>query len=432
MTGPAPKAGPLHAEVGSPAGPTSALTPGTRRLPRSVVIPILIVSLWMFYFEFWASPRLSSDGHSYVETASNLRHGEGFKATLTASNTFEPFTAVHFPPGIPIILAMLSLFGLSTIAAAHLLNFVSWIAVIAASTRLYRRADGSNGPTFTVVITWLALSGAIVSTQAGVWSEPLFLALTLWFLVVAEDWIASKGNPRFALLSIVIGAAALSVRYVGICLMIAAAIRIVQERGGGRRVLIRLTAVASMVAPMAAWYIIKRDGPRFDAPGQSSSMVKWADVADSFGSLGGILSGGIAYSRNQNVLGPLDPALRPILQLVGLVACIVAATVLLRSLYVARRLRQEPSDSARPNGSLLVIDFVVVYVLFMFAYRISSGYSILTRYWVPALVPAILLAAAHLARVRTQDWRKPTKLAITAFALGSLVANSVLSIYYYR
>lgn len=385
---------------------------------------------WIVLFAVRNDTAMSTDSESFSETARRLADGRGFGPTLVGVADAQPFATEHFPPGLPIVLSVLLRLGVPLLMAALLVNLASWVATLAGCVVLYRRAGGTPGIWLAAALLWVALCGTVVSMNETVWSEPLFLALSVWCLIAGERWIRGAGW-RWGLLAVALAAAALSVRYVGICLVAALGVRVLQEGGGVRRVVGRGAAVAASIVPMVLWYSANRDGSRVDAPGVSDQPISLTDVQDSVGSLGAIVLGGIEYARTSRMFGPLDPVVRPLVFLVGAAAMVAAVLGLLRWWRNQGASTSGRLAGARAGGQLLVVDYVVLSTAFLFAYRILSGFSILSRYWIVVIVPVVPVLAAAASKVRALRWRPGSGRAAVPFAVGGfLAANLVFSLYF--
>ncbi|WP_421122051.1 hypothetical protein ACE2AJ_14185 [Aquihabitans daechungensis] len=390
--------------------------------------PVVAATAWVVVAAAENDTKFSSDGTSQVETAQRLIDGLGFGPTLVNSVEHAPFSTAHFPPGLSVVLALLMSLGLSALASALVINLVSWVATFAACTALYRSTWGKPGVWFYGLLGWLAVCGSVVALHQTVMSEPLYLALSLWFLVLGERWLTG-GSWRLGAITVVLGAAAISVRYVGICLIAAAAVRVLQQGGTLRRIAARLAAVGAMLVPIVVWYLVNHDSGRKDAPGSTVEAVKFADVIHSIGSLGSIFSGGIAYSLDDDILGPLDPVVRGVVLLAGLAAFAVAAILAVRWWRLQGSTSAQRLRRARSSRYLLVLDYLVLSTAFLIVYRIPSGYSILSRYWAMLVVPAAVLLAARASR-SSGRWPQRSSLLSAGIVLF-LGLNALLAVYFH-
>ncbi len=73
--------------------------------------------------------------------------------------------------------------------------------------------------------------------------------------------------------------------------------------------------------------------------------------------------------------------------------------------------------------SLLVIDYVALYSVFVLSYRILSGYSVLSRYWLVVVVPSIVVLAANACRNRRISQNLWIRFGATALVMGNFVIS---------
>ncbi|MHC5541864.1 glycosyltransferase family 39 protein, partial [Singulisphaera rosea] len=193
--------------------------PRRRRLTTSplvigVVIGLLATVSVGLNTRFASPPRY--DGAGYAMLGLGLSQGLGY---VELNHPDRPPHA-HFPPGYPLLLALLfRAFGPST-GMIHGLSVVLTVASILVYTRWFR----SLYPPETATLLGLALAinwtwGRIGGT---IQSEPLYLLLGA-MIVTILPW-ASRQGPRggFVLGSLL--ASAILTRHVGICLFVAIAI----------------------------------------------------------------------------------------------------------------------------------------------------------------------------------------------------------------
>lgn len=378
------------------------------RQQPALVLAGLVATVWMVYFGLGHMQGFSPDARSYIETTERLLDGRGFGPTNGGTST------THFPPGLPLLMAPIGKMGISITNAALFINWLSWLASLAAASVLYRRSGGRTTSWYSAVFLWLAVSASIVHRMGSVLSEPVSLALSLWLLIVAERWLSSERAWGYGLASVVLGSVLISVRYVGVFIVIAVAIRAVQEGGGPARVTRRYTVIGLSILPTAIWYCVYQSGPRQDAPGVSPEAVTLANIWHSFGTLGSILGGGISYSlEGPSDLGRRGLVTQPLFVAMGLAAALAGIAFLVYWWYRSAGGRQARGITrARETGHLLIVDSVIVYVVGMALYRIPSGYSIITRYWVLVVVPVAIVTAAHLSRRLERRGRETVPLAL--------------------
>ena len=155
-------------------------------------------------------PGLSTDSVQYLYAARSLASGEGL-VMLPMEGRRVPMT--HFPPLYPTLLAALSLTGEDVPNVARWLNVALLPANLLLIITIVRRCGAS--PRAAVVAGALALAcPALFRTHLMLWSEPLFIALTLGGLLALSQGIAS-GNGRWLCGGSLLFGLAAATRYAG-------------------------------------------------------------------------------------------------------------------------------------------------------------------------------------------------------------------------
>ncbi len=129
---------------------------------------------------------VSVDSASYIGAARNLRAGLG----LTVPWSTPPNEALtHFPPLYPSILAFLSLTGASPLAVARWLNVLLLVgSVFLVGFALHRMLDDRLIALLGALS--VAVSPAVLTAHAFVWSEPPFIFLVL--VALTALWLYAR------------------------------------------------------------------------------------------------------------------------------------------------------------------------------------------------------------------------------------------------
>ena len=163
----------------------------------------------------------SPDSWVYLSTARNLLAGEGF----TRYNNV-PF--VPWPPLFPLLIAALvglaELIGreLHLLDALRAMHVLVTAANVVAAGLLFRRFMRSAAVAALAALA-VALSYPLVYVATFVWSEPLFVLLTLLFLHALDRHLAAP-RARSLLLVAILAALASVQRYAGAVLIVAGAL----------------------------------------------------------------------------------------------------------------------------------------------------------------------------------------------------------------
>ena len=164
-----------------------------------------------------ATPRglgISPDSTQYLSAAHNLASGRGLVVHWWARGVV-PLT--HFPPLFPVAMAALTRLGLPVAHGAAVINACSFVVCVVLTFVLARRSGLSD---FVALCTSLAVALArdVQEVHAMVWSEPLYMALTMGALYLT---VIALRDDRWSSLFLVAVCAALSVltRYAGLALV---------------------------------------------------------------------------------------------------------------------------------------------------------------------------------------------------------------------
>ena len=194
-------------------------------------------------------PGTSPDSVQYVASARNLFEGRGF--TSAAGDTL-----TTWPPGLPAVLALGLHLGIEPSTTARVLNAAAMAAIVLLAYVLLRRHVQSA---WAVLIgtALVALSPTLLRTADTIWSEPLFCALLLAFVVLAEDLVCdpARGTALLVAAAVVVWASFL-VRCVGIALIPAGMVAIYLGRPREGRVR-RVVAFAALAALVPALWLIR-------------------------------------------------------------------------------------------------------------------------------------------------------------------------------
>jgi hypothetical protein len=220
-----------------------------RRVPKGLArwISVLAIGLTAIVSvvgntRFDAPPRY--DGAGYAMLGRSLAGGRGYRQ---ASHPDAP-PHTHYPPGYPLVLALVFRAEGRSNAAAHRFSVVCTVGAVVLTWAWYRRLYRPEiatllGLALAVNWTWGRIGGAIQS-------EPLYLLLSALALVVASR--PRRGGIGFGMvLGLVLGACTLT-RHVGACLALA----IVAELAWRREFRAAAAAVVCAglcVVPWASW-----------------------------------------------------------------------------------------------------------------------------------------------------------------------------------
>jgi hypothetical protein len=195
---------------------------------------------------------LSPDSTVYLSAGLNL-------ADKGALRSWKAVPLTLYGPGLPGLIALGHIAGLSAETASRLLNIASFPAVVLLTYVLARRHLRMTS-TIVFVTILVACSPVFLSIFVWAWSEPLFLAITLAFIVVIETLVVRwSREPWLWAVAIALSWSGFLLRYSGLCLGLAGALAIVVAAPRAVRLRARLVRaglfLAGALAVPAAWML---------------------------------------------------------------------------------------------------------------------------------------------------------------------------------
>lgn len=314
------------AVVTTPA-PLSARAPlrlVIRFLPLVAAATVFGVGAWMI--DGWAVGALRDDS-MYLELAKSLATGHGYR-WLNLPGT--P-AATHFPPGYPVVLALLWMVAPSFPANVVLFKLANTLfatlSAVCIARFVRRRFAWSEiaAPVFAVAAV-LAVPLLTLATQ--VMSEPLFLLALIITLLVAEDVIDDREArwPRLVMLSLLAAGTTL-VRTNGVALLPAVVIVLCLRRRFRDAGVFTAATIAALL-PWQLWVAAHADlvpAPMRGNYGSYAALLVDAVRARGLGFLGAVAArtSGEMATMLQYVAAPGAPAFIRVVAL--LVATCLAA-----------------------------------------------------------------------------------------------------------
>ncbi len=203
-------------------------------------------------------PGLDPDAMSYLGAAQSWVADSGLRIPAAPWDATQPTAPLaHFPPGFSLLIGTGVRAGFAPIDAARIVEAGAAMVSVAALTHAVAVTAGVT--VAVVCIAVLALTPAMLVVHASVLSEPLLLAciaVTLWVMAVVKH-----GGRRILLLG-ALAACAITVRYAGAALVLAAMLDAWRSAATTRgRVRGALLAAALPVLAMLAWTLGRARDP---------------------------------------------------------------------------------------------------------------------------------------------------------------------------
>ncbi len=415
--------------------PTGATrTVGTVRPPAPWLVPaLMVVASAAVLWSTSSGPGLSPDSVVYVNAADSWLAGEGLDAFG------RPVTL--WPPGYPLVLALLARLGVDLQLGVVVLNVVSTAAAVWLGHRL-ARVVGLGRWTCVAVAAVVALGVSTVRIGSMAWSEPLFLAVALAALVACSRWLARA--PRWWEIGVVAALVSLAcvLRYAGVALAPAVVVGCVigvrrSAAPHGTRLSARLwarTVVLAAGSSVGLAAVVARNlslgvGPSGDRVGTGMSPVR------AFGHLLRALG---------QVVVPEPGGLLPLVA--GDVGSTV--TVLLTGAWFALGAAVLALwlwgawSQLRPVGpGVCVATFSAAYVVVLLYATVSAGVDPPNDRLLQPVLPAVVVLVAVAGRDVSRRWatrgsapatrlsalRRPAATAFVVWALASTAASAVVA-----
>lgn len=343
-----------------------------------------------------------------LSAARNLYAGRGF-----VDFTGQPLT--NFPPGFPAALASVHFLGFSLSTSARLINAASFAAIVGLAWILLRRHTSSQlvivGATLLV-----ATSSALVRIADNAWSEPMFCALVLAFLLALEDATRRvvEHRGRWLALAGLLAAMAFLVRYAAAALIIVGVIVILtsSRREPRHEVLRRFTTFGAAAGTLPGLWALR------NATSGTHAVLGPRVAADP-----GPLSFAERFFNTFLSLFSSSPAM-------GLVVLGSVAVLAALALFTVRR--SPDTDAPTRFAMSPLVAFVAFYAAFVIFSGKYAGASVNERINSPIYVPALVVAAflfdrsLHgVRRLSTPRWRRPLASVLVVSAVGYLGVSAL-------
>lgn len=220
------------------------------RFGLAALLAIGAVCLW---WQARGTIGLTDDSYQYLDAAAEVSSGEClctrivyWDEQLEAGRFPVPFT--HFPPGYPLLIALLSRFGFSLETAGLTLSIAGFLVTIWMFWRLARGLGASAGEAFALGLLWVTHAGAL-SSASSIATEMPFTAAAMALAVVIVRDVRTKGSqPRLLLAIALLAGVGYWLRYAGLFLVPVAGLYIVWRAWASRRVLWAAVALSLLGA----------------------------------------------------------------------------------------------------------------------------------------------------------------------------------------
>jgi hypothetical protein len=199
---------------------------------------------------FVATPHgigITPDSTQYLAAARHILQN-GFQVSWGADAP----VITHFPPGFAVALSVVTWLGVSVEVAARLLNAIGLVATGLLTFSLARRASRGSTRAGIIAAAVVVFGRDILAAHSMVWSEPLFIPLTLGALLATARVIDADSRPALVAAILLAGAAGLT-RYAAPSVIVAATLSLLMlgRQPVRRRVVRAFTFAAAASLPIA-------------------------------------------------------------------------------------------------------------------------------------------------------------------------------------
>ncbi len=346
-------------------------------------------------------PGVTPDSVAYLSAADSLLRGEGF-----LQYTGAPLT--EWPPLFPAILAGASLLtGTSPASAARLINAAA-LAGIMVVAGIWLARYVAPIPIRLATLTVLLFSAALWAPAALVWSEPLFILLSLLSLLLLDVYRAD-GRLRWLILAGAAAGLAALTRYIGVVLIPVGGWIALADRRLPRRRRLEGAAAFGLIAllPVGAWLVRNRALTGMLTGERGASTVS---LGENLIAVANVLS----IWASPLLLGLM------VLLLVVLIRRLIRRPASAKWRAMTNLgLSSLRSDPALAGAASLLLLFVLIYLAFIVIWRSVNGFDpIDSRLLSPLYVPLIFLIAMLTAALWA-GW--PRRRAVAGLALVASV-----------
>jgi 4-amino-4-deoxy-L-arabinose transferase-like glycosyltransferase len=222
---------------------------GSRLVPYTLLFIFIGIGMFLVWYSTVWGAGLISDSFQYTAGARNFAHGNGFSLPY-GNGELQPMT--KYAPLFSFVLAGFELAGISVLQGARIINIILFglnIFMVFYSTR---RLAHSNG---FALLAALLFATSFVTVEVHSWalSEPLYLSLSLAFILLIQKYF-EENRASWLILAALAASAAFLTRYVGVSLVMTIGIILLLNRTAlKQRVRDFLLFGGIAVLPIALW-----------------------------------------------------------------------------------------------------------------------------------------------------------------------------------
>lgn len=179
------------------------------------IIPAIAGFVFILMLARYSGIGISPDSVAYTSVANSL-------ATQGEFMQYDESPYVDFPIGYPVFLSIIFKFwGNNFVHAGAFVNAILFASVILACGLAMQRFTYTSRLYKTVILICIALSPALLEVYSMLWSETLFIFLSVLFIIAFHKYVQTA-NLSSLIIAAFITALMCVTRYAGICIIAAA------------------------------------------------------------------------------------------------------------------------------------------------------------------------------------------------------------------
>lgn len=321
----------------------------------------LLIATWKYGLAY------SNDSVNYMRIAESIWEGKGFFFSNGA-----PY--VRYAPLYPMILSLSHLIGLDSIRYAMILNIIIYGLLIAVVLHWYRSLGNSR---FTLIIGTIMILGSrpIFIMSSKMWTELLFIFLSLIFIISISKYLANQdNNRRFFSVAIVSVMFACLIRYVGITLILTGCLLIFMKSNSWKRKIWHSFIFGFLTSIPTAFFVIR------------NYWITSTFVGDRYPSNKSLVF--ILSNVSSAITNLFVPAIVPrIYLIIGFFPLIISIGLVL--IWILKKSNDKPYVYW---CSMSAFSFSVIYTLYIiFSAKMVGFNSLLTRFLSIIYIPIIMI-----------------------------------------
>ncbi len=355
--------------------------------------------LFIYYYTLHSGIGISPDSVMYQTTAINIQSHFSF-------TDFNGVPTVDFPLGYPCFLALFSWISrLTVLQLVPVLNAALFSGVIILTSIIIEGYQNRSSLYKILILAALACSPCLLEVYSMLWSETLFIFLSLLFVVAYRNYFRSRSYLQLLLVAS-IAAMAFVTRYAGITLLAAGGFLLLfdGELGMGKKIK-QLVFFTMISCSLVAANLIRNSLVAGHATGVREKAIR--SLMDNLNQIGGTLSDWLPFLKGHEIL-----------------ATILFILVLLLGIWqLFYRTFQQQYFAAYET---IIACLFVVYASFMLVIATISRFeSLSSRLLSPMYIPLLLVGSSWLVKSIRHSYsiKRYTILALVLFCYTGFQYN---------